>query len=104
MIIQSNGINAYSTTDQISQPPVEKQPAPPAEQKDTQANGFVTDRTDLSAKALALSRSVQSAGSTSETGEAKASEKGETKEEPAPSPPPRPQSNQQSPPAINIRV
>jgi hypothetical protein len=101
MIIQSNGINAYSTTDQISQPPVEKQPAPPAEQKDTQANGFITDRTDISTKALALSRSVPAAGSTSESGEAKASEKAEKKEESAP---PQPRSNRQSSPSINIRV
>ena len=104
MIIQSNRIDAYNTTDQISQPPVEKQPAPSAEQKDTQANGFIADRTDFSTKALALSRSVPAAGSTSETGEAKTSEKAENKEEPAPVPPPQPRSNRQSSPSINIRV
>jgi hypothetical protein len=104
MIIQPTGIAAYSTNDQIFQPPAEKQPAPPAEQKDAQSNGFITDRTDISAKALALSRSVPAAGSTVETGESQASEKGETKEEPAPSRPPQPQTNRQSSPAINIRV
>ena len=102
MIIQSNSVNAYSTTDQISQPPVEKIPASPTEQKDIQSNGFVTDRTDLSAKALALSRSVSAAGSTSEQGEAKASEQGETKEEPSLQY--QPQTNPQPSPSINIRV
>jgi hypothetical protein len=105
MIIQSNGINnAYSTTDQISQPPVGKLPTPPTEQKDNQANGFIADRTDLSAKALALSRSVPAAGSTSESGETKASEKGETTEEPAAAPPPQAQNTPQSAASINIRV
>ena len=102
MIIQSNGINTYGTTDQISQPPVGKLPTPPTEQKDNQANGFITDRTDLSAKSLALSRSVSSVGSTSESGETKASEKGETKEEPVAAPPPQAQT--QSASSINIRV
>ena len=105
MIVQSSGPNTYGTTDQVSRPPVEKLPAPPTEQKDTQQNGLVTDRTDISAKALALSRSVQSVGSSSEQGETKASETGETKEEPAQTSPPAPQKNtRQSLPSINIRV
>ena len=104
MIIQSNGINADGTTDQISQPPVGKLPTPPTEQKDNQANGFITDRTDLSAKSLALSRSVSSVGSTSESGETKASEKGETKEEPVAAPPSQAQNSLPSASSINIRV
>ena len=104
MNIQSNGINAYSTTDQISHPPAEKLPAPPTELKSAEGIGFITDRTDLSAQALALSKSVQSAGISSEPGETRASEKGETKEEPTPSPSPQIQTNQQSSLSINIRV
>lgn len=108
MITLSSGINAYSTADQISRPPVENQTPPATEQQDTQANGFVTDRTDLSAKALALSRSVPPAGSSSEQGEVKASEQGETQEEPTSSLPPQAQygqqSSQQSSLSINIRV
>ncbi len=108
MINLSSGINAYSTTDQISRPPVENQAPPATEQKDAQSNGFVTDRTDLSAKALALSKSVSAAGSTSEQGEVKASESGETQEEPATSLPPQAQYgrqfSRQSSPSINIRV
>ncbi len=108
MITLSSGINAYSTTDQISRPPVENQAPPATEQKDNQSNGFITDRTDLSAKALALSKSVSPAGSTSEQGEMKSSEPGETQEEPASSLPPPAQyglqASRQSSPSINIRV
>ena len=108
MITLSSGINAYSTTDQISRPPVENQAPPATEQQDAQSNGFITDRTDLSAKALALSKSVPPAGSSSEQGEVKASEQGETQEEPASSVSLQAQygqqSSRQSSPSINIRV
>ena len=104
MINLSSGINAYSTTDQISRPPVENQAPPATEQQDSQSNGFVTDRTDLSAKALSLSRSAPPVGSSSEQGEVKTSEQGETQEEQAASVPAQAQSSQQSSPSINIRV
>ena len=108
MINLSSGINAYSTTDQISRPPVENQAPPATEQQGSPSNGFVTDRTDISAKALSLSRSVPPAGSSSDQVEVKASEPGETQEEQVSSVPPQAQysqqSSQQSSPSINIRV
>ena len=104
MITLSSGINAYSTADQTYRPPVENQTPPAAEQQDTQSNGFFTDRTELSAKALSLSRSVPPAGSSSEQGEVKGSEQGEIQEEPASSLPSRVQDGRQSSPSINIRV
>lgn len=96
MIIPSTGIAAYSTTDQISRPPAEKLPVQPTEQRDAEGSGSPTDRAELSAEALALSRNIRSAGT--------ASEQGETREEPAQSPPPKPRNSQQFPRPIDIRV
>ena len=96
MIVQSYGIGAYSSTDQMPRPVTEKQPAQPTEQRDAEGSGFFADRTDLSAEALALSKNIRSAGA--------ASEQGETREESPSTPLPQTQNNQQSSPSINIRV
>jgi hypothetical protein len=96
MIVQSYGIGAYSSTDPMPRPAAEKQPFQSTDKRDAEGSGFYADRTDLSAEALALSKSIRSAGA--------ASEQGETREESTPSPPPQTLNTPQSPPSINIRV
>ncbi len=101
MISQTSGATTYSTIDQLPRPAAEKPPAATAEPKDTVGGGStVADKTDISAKALALSKTIQQPGASSEQQETRASEQGETTEETQP-PQPTPQ---QPSPSINIRV
>jgi hypothetical protein len=75
IIQQSNGQNTYGPSGQASAIPEEKTPHAATAEKNAQSNGFITDRTELSAQALALSRSVPGATSPEE-------EQGQTKGQP----------------------
>jgi hypothetical protein len=111
MISQTSGVTAYNTIDQLTKPQGSTPPPVPAEQNN-QGGSTVADKTDISAKALALSKTLQQPGATAEQQEPKAAEQGETREEaaglqaPPQQPPPQQQQQvqQQSSPSINIRV
>jgi|GEM_PF-627409 len=67
MTIQASGLNTYGSSGQISPPPPEVNNSPArTSEKDDQGNGSITDRAELSAQALALSRNLSAAGSLSE--------------------------------------
>ena len=67
MTIQASGLNTYGSSGQISPPPPEVNSNPArASEKDDQGNGSITDRAELSDQALALSRNLSAAGSSSE--------------------------------------
>ncbi len=102
MISQTGGISAYTTIDQIPRPQQQTQTVggQPAQNPD-QTGGSVSDNTNLSDRALALSKNVQQTGTSAEQQETRASEQGETREENTPT---QQASPQQSPHSIDIRV
>ncbi|MDR3628802.1 MAG: hypothetical protein P4L42_00550 [Desulfocapsaceae bacterium] len=66
MITSSNGLQTYGSSEQVLPPPEEKIATTATAEKDARSNGFITDKTELSARALALSRNIPAAGSASE--------------------------------------
>lgn len=110
MIGQTSGVSAYSVIDQLTRPQAQTPPGVPTEQNNQSGSSTVADKTDISAKALALAQTLQQPGTTAEQQETRASEQGETQEEQAaPSPPPsqqqpQAQGQQKTTPSINIRV
>ncbi len=109
MIGQTSGVSAYNAIDQLTRPQAQAPPTVPTEQT-SQGGSTVADKTDISAKALALAQTLQQPGTTAEQQETRTSEQGETQEEQATPPPPPPQQQpqaqgqQQTTPSINIRV
>jgi len=105
MISQTSGVTAYNAVDQLTRPQQGQTPPPVPSEQNTQGGSTVADKTDISAKALALSKTLQQPGAAAEQQEPKAAEQGETREEAAaPQAPPPQQNQQQSSPSINIRV
>ena len=79
MISPTGGASAYNVIDQLSHPQQSEIPlAVPTDQNGAQSGGNAADKTDLSAQALALAKTIQQPGSPTEQQATHASGQGKT--------------------------